>query len=91
MPPQEQVHLVKGCELIFPDTVFFENGKPKAIIKMDKEYCLVGTKNQVKLSLQNIYKDFTNQVRERKKDNHGIFFMRYGGGLFKNDDEEDPY
>ncbi len=25
MPPNEKVH---GCQVLFPDTVFFQNGKP---------------------------------------------------------------
>jgi hypothetical protein len=75
--------------MIFPDTVFFEAGKPKVIIKMDKEYCLIGVKNAVKLGLTNIYKEFTNSVRERKKDNHGIFFMRYGDAFCKDRDNDE--
>ena len=42
---------IKGCELIFPDTVFFENGDAKSIIKTDKDFCLISVKNQSKLSL----------------------------------------
>jgi len=49
---------IKGCELIFPDTVFFEDGKPKVIIKTEKDYCLISQKGPVKLSLVNILKDF---------------------------------
>lgn len=40
LPPSEKESAVKGCELIFPDTVFFNQGKAKMIIKMDKDYCL---------------------------------------------------
>ena len=32
---------ILGCELIFPDTVFFKEGKPSFIIKMDREFCLI--------------------------------------------------
>ena len=31
----------KGCELIFPDTAFFENGLCKSIMKNDEDYCLI--------------------------------------------------
>lgn len=55
LPPSD---LIKGCELIFPDTAFFSQGKAKLIVKMDKEFCLVGIRNPVKLSLQKIRKDF---------------------------------
>ena len=50
---------VKGCELIFPDTVFFKKGKPVIIIKSDsRDFCLQGISHPKKLSLQSIYKDF---------------------------------
>ena len=35
----------KGCELIFPDTAFFEQGVCKSIIKCDEDYCLIQVKN----------------------------------------------
>ena len=41
LPPND---MIKGCELIFPDTVFFEKGKAKVIIKMDKEWCLIANR-----------------------------------------------
>jgi len=41
----------KGCELIFPETVFFKGGKPKLMIKSDKDFCLVAIKNPEKLKL----------------------------------------
>jgi hypothetical protein len=60
---------IRGCELIFPDSVIFsKNGKPKLIVKDDKEHCLMAIKQPSKLNLQSIYKDFSNVVRERKKD-----------------------
>jgi hypothetical protein len=34
LPPSDQI---KGCELLFPETVFFEQGKPKSLIKSDKD------------------------------------------------------
>ena len=30
----------KGCECIFPDTAFFDQGVCKFIIKNDEDYCL---------------------------------------------------
>ena len=74
--------------MIFPDTVFFEKGKAKLIVKTDKEFCLQGVRNIAKLNNQNVYKDFSNIVRERKKDGLGIFYMRYGpdfAGKYKSD------
>jgi hypothetical protein len=44
----------KGCELVFPDTAFFEQGVCKYIIKNDEDYCLIQVKNPVKLTLNAI-------------------------------------
>lgn len=48
---------IKGCECIFPDTIFFKNGKPHMIVKMDKDFCLQAIKSGPKLNLHNIMKD----------------------------------
>ena len=32
--------LLSGCEIFFPDTVFYEKGAPKFIAMNDKDYCL---------------------------------------------------
>jgi hypothetical protein len=83
---------IRGCELIFPDTVFFYRGKPRFIVKNDREYCLLPIRQLSKLNLQAIYKDFSNVVRERKKDFSGPFHKIYGtgfsgiGSLFKKDE-----
>lgn len=74
---------LKGCELIFPDTVFFENGKPKIIIRTDrqskdKDFCLQGVKSAARLQKDSILKDFPAIYRERKKDDRGIFRQKYG-------------
>jgi len=71
--------------MIFPDTVFFKDGKPVMIVKMDKDYCLSSVKNQNKLGLHNLYKDFQNVARERRKDNVGIFEKKYGPGILSED------
>lgn len=68
MPPAEQEQMIKGCEILFPDTVFFEKGKAKSIVKMDKDYCLQTITKEARLNNQNIFKEFSNTVRERKKD-----------------------
>ena len=36
--PNEKV--LSGCEIFFPDTVFYEYGVPKFIAMNDKDYCL---------------------------------------------------
>lgn len=64
---------IRGCELLFPDSVLFMNGKPRVIVRNDKEHCLMPIRQLRKLNLQSIYKDFSNVVRERKKDLGGHF------------------
>ncbi len=50
---------MRGCELIFPDTVFFKGGKPVLLVKSDpRDFCLVGIRHAKKLSLASLYKDF---------------------------------
>ena len=44
----------KGCELIFPDTAFFNNGKPTHIIRNDKDFCLVKVKKADKMQLNTL-------------------------------------
>ena len=41
---------ILGCEMIFPDTVFFKDGKPFIIVRMDKELCLYAIKSGSKLT-----------------------------------------
>jgi len=32
--------MIKGCQVIMPETVFFKNGKIDLIYKCDREWCL---------------------------------------------------
>ena len=36
--PKEK--MLSGCEVFFPDTVFYEKGAPKFIAQNDKDFCL---------------------------------------------------
>lgn len=67
----------KGCELIFPDTAFFENGLCKSIIKNDEDYCLTQVKNPAKLSCIKLLTDFQAVIRERRNDQNGVFSQIY--------------
>ena len=42
---------IKGAQVMFPDTVFFEDGKPSFIAKIDKEGCMQKITQPSKLSL----------------------------------------
>lgn len=72
---------IRGCEILFPDTAIFFKGKPKIIIKNDNEHCLMAVRQITKLNLQSIYKDFSNIVRERKKDFVGIYQKMFFGQM----------
>lgn len=71
LPPNEKV---KGCQVLFPDTVFFGHGKPQFIAKCDREGCLMIIQQQSKLALQDIRQKFSTIVRERKKETQPIVF-----------------
>ena len=45
---------------------------------MDKDYCLLGVKKATKLTKDDIIKEFGTVVRERKRDEEGIFSRMYG-------------
>jgi hypothetical protein len=50
---------IKGCEVVFPDTVWFNNkGTASLLIRMDKDYCLTSVKGQNKLRNDIIYQEF---------------------------------
>lgn len=59
---------IKGAQILFPDTVFFEEGKPAFIARIDKEGCLVKVTQASKLGLQEIRQRFSTIVRERKRE-----------------------
>lgn len=80
---------IRGCEVIFPDTVLFQNGKPSLSIKMDpKDFCIYGSRATNKLNTQNIYKEFQNVMRERRKDTVGIFVNKYGPSIFQKEEQK---
>jgi hypothetical protein len=80
LPPDEKY---KGCEMIFPDTIFFvrqgqaANVAAKMLIKHDKDFCLIKIANATKLAMQNIPQEMQNVVRERRKDKNGEFSKKY--------------
>ena len=65
LPPSDRV---KGCELLFPETVFFKNGKPERIVFTDQDYYLKQSISDEKLILNNILKEFMDIYKYRVKD-----------------------
>ncbi|CDW81558.1 UNKNOWN [Stylonychia lemnae] len=85
LPPNEKI---KGCQVLFPDTVFFGHGKPQFIAKCDKEGCLMVIQQQSKLALQDIRQKFSTIVRERKKETQPIIFQN-NNSLTRNDHNQE--
>jgi hypothetical protein len=59
---------IKGAQILFPDTVFFEEGKPSFIARIDKEGCMIKVTHPSKLALQDIRTKFPVIVRDRRKE-----------------------
>lgn len=59
---------VQGCQILFPDTAFFEDGKVTDIIKTDKEGFLTNVKFDARSGIQDIRTTFPTIVRERRKE-----------------------
>jgi hypothetical protein len=45
---------IKGAQILFPDTAFFDDGKPSFIARVDKEGCMIKITQASKISLQEI-------------------------------------
>lgn len=54
--------------------MFFEEGKPSFIARVDKEGCLFKITQPSKLALQEIRQKFSTIVRERRKENTVLTF-----------------
>lgn len=60
--------MIQGCQIAFPDTAFFQDGKVSEIIKTDKDGFLISQKFDARSGIQDIRTSFTTIVRERRKD-----------------------
>lgn len=88
-PPLEQDHIYKGCELIFPDTAFFNNqGVCELITKLDKDLCIKKVRNKDKYQPDAIHQAFTEVVWGRFRNPEGHFEKKYGPNILVNDDKE---
>ena len=76
----------KGCELIFPETVFYNHGKPVMFVQSDKEWCLTAIKNHHKkgadkknriFDLKSLASQLTAIFQERKKETQSVFSQIY--------------
>lgn len=70
---------IRGCEAIFPPTVFFKGGIPAFLVKMDREFCLVS--KPANKNLQNIQRDFSEVHKDGLKDLDGVFVQKYGAHI----------
>ena len=68
---------IKGAQILFPDTVFFDEGKPSFIARVDKDGCLFKITQSSKIALQEIRQKFSQIVRDRRKE-AGLFMFNQG-------------
>ena len=59
--------MIKGCEILMPDTVFFKEGKIDFVAQNDKEFCL-SFDTKTKLTLFEVRKSLIKVSKERKAD-----------------------
>lgn len=73
---------IKGAQILFPDTVFFEDGKPLFIARIDKDGCLTKISQASKLSLQEVRQKFSQIVRDRRKETQLLIFPTNPGAQY---------
>lgn len=83
---------INGCEIKFPDTVFFYRGTPTVIIKTDKDGYLIANRNPTKLNPTQIKNDFSSIVYKRKRTDEILRQSKANGGvsIFHNTSKGKP-
>ncbi len=67
-----------GCEILFPDTVFYTAGKPKKIVKTDPvNFCLESDSQLGSLVQSEIYENIQSTVMQRFRDEKGLFQKKF--------------
>lgn len=62
--PKEK--MLSGCEVFFPDTLFFKNQQPSYIIMMDKDFCLTKWNDEERKQMPNV-SDFIQKIEKATK------------------------
>jgi hypothetical protein len=57
--------------------VFFKDGKPNLLFKLDENYKMTTVKSGKLLKLSNVPKFFLDLAERRNADDKGIFFHKY--------------
>jgi len=58
--------MISGCDVFFPDTLFFKNQNPSYIIQMDKDFCLSKWNDEEKKQKPNAG-DFIQRIEKATK------------------------
>ena len=66
----------KGCEILFPDTVFYINGKAKTIVRSEN-FCLVSEQTLGALLQTEIYEYLAATVLKRFREEKGQFQLKH--------------
>ena len=72
---------INHCDILCLETVFFKDGKPNLLIKLDEDYRIVAVRSGRLLKLANVPKFFLDLAEKRKVDENGVFY-------YKNDKDE---
>ena len=65
------------CDIICLETVFFKDGKPNLLIKLDEDYKITAVRSGRLLKLANVPKFFLELAEKRKEDKKGVFHYKY--------------
>lgn len=69
--------MIKGCQVIFPDTVFFlKDGRIDCLIQSDKDWCLSYLIEQKKLNLLAIRKKIPEIVKTRQANKEMMWVLK---------------
>jgi hypothetical protein len=60
--------MIKGCQIIMPETVFYKDGKIDLIVSNDRDFCLA-TETKLKWSDLELRKRLPIIVQDRRADN----------------------
>ena len=59
--------MISGCQVFFPDTVFYVNGAPKLYVQMDRDFCLSEEKKTQLIQSQELFPTLHKRILSRKQ------------------------
>jgi len=68
---------INHCDILCLETVFFKDGKPNLLIKLDEDYKIMAVRSGRLLKLANVPKFFLELAERRKEDANGVFYYKH--------------